>query len=139
MKTSGRYVFDTNVLISAILFEHSKPGLAFHTALELGAIVLSYPVIQELNTVLSREKFNRYVFQEEREHFLEALLREAIVVDIMEVVRACRDPKDNMYLELAVSGEATCIVSGDQDLLRLNPFRGIPIITPDEFLTSFKH
>jgi hypothetical protein len=100
MKTSGRYVFDTNVLISAILFEHSKPD----TALEPGAIVLSYAVIQELNTVLSREKFNRYVFQEEREHFLEALLREAIVVDILEVVRACCNPKDDMYLELAVSG-----------------------------------
>ncbi len=56
----------------------------------------------------------------------------------MEVVRACRDPKDDMYLELAVSDEATCIVSGDQDLLQLNPFQGIPIITPDEFLTSFE-
>jgi putative PIN family toxin of toxin-antitoxin system len=88
--------------------------------------------------VLGREKFNRYVLQEEREHCLGALLREAIVVDTMEVVRACRDPKDDMYLELAVSGKATCIVSGDQDLLLLNPFRGIPIITPDEFLTSFE-
>jgi uncharacterized protein len=45
-----------------------------------------------------------------------------------------RDPKDDMYLALAVSGSATCIVSGDSDLLELNPFRGIPIINARAFL-----
>ncbi len=48
-----------------------------------------------------------------------------------------RDPKDNKFLELAVAGNADCIVTGDNDLLELHPFRNIRIITPKEFLTQF--
>ncbi len=67
MKRSRRYVFDTNVLISALLFERSKPGRAFYAALDRGEILLSLPVVKELNEVLSREKFDRYLLREERE------------------------------------------------------------------------
>ena len=49
-------------------------------------------------------------------------------------MEVCRDPKDDQILELAVSGNADCIVTGDDDLLTLNPFRGIAIITPADFL-----
>jgi len=49
---------------------------------------------------------------------------------------ACRDPKDNKFLELAVAGEATHIVTGDSDLLVLNPFRDIAVLTPSEFLAT---
>lgn len=71
---------------------------------------------------------------EERERFLEALVREAELVEITEEIYVCRDPKDDQILELAVNGKASCIVTGDQDLLVLNPFRRIPIVTPAEFL-----
>jgi putative PIN family toxin of toxin-antitoxin system len=90
-----------------------------------------------LNGVLSRPKFDRYLLREERERFLAALVLEAVFVEITENVKACRDPKDDMFLELAVNGSATCIISGDTDLLELNPFRGIPIIKPDEFISLF--
>lgn len=136
MKRSRRYVFDTNVLISALLFERSKPGRAFYAALDWGEILLSLPVVKELNEVLSREKFDRYLLREEREHFLDALLREATLVEITERLHICRDPKDDKFLELATCGRAACIVSGDEHLLELSPFRGIPIMTPDVFLTS---
>ncbi|MEW6181847.1 MAG: putative toxin-antitoxin system toxin component, PIN family [Bacillota bacterium] len=66
--------------------------------------------------------------------FLGCIVLEATFIEINERIRACRDPKDDMFLELAVSGAATCIISGDEDLLQLNPFRGIPIVKPDEFL-----
>ena len=69
--------------------------------------------------------------------FLVALLKEAEMVEIAETITDCRDAKDNKFLELAVSGKADCIVSGDADLLVLNPFRGIPILTPREFLTRY--
>ena len=59
------------------------------------------------------------------------------MVEIAETFTDCRDAKDNKFLELAVSGKADCIVSGDADLLVLNPFRGIPILTPREFLTRY--
>lgn len=49
-------------------------------------------------------------------------------------ITACRDPKDDKFLELAVSGRATHIISGDTDLLTLNPFRGIAILPPRAFL-----
>jgi uncharacterized protein len=66
--------------------------------------------------------------------FVALLVRDATIVDITEKVTASRDPKDDMLLEVALSGRAACIVSGDKDLLVLNPFRSIPILTPDDFL-----
>jgi len=135
MKSSGRYVFDTNVLISALLFKDSKPGQAFYLALERGVILLSLPAVMELNEVLRRKKFERYLLEEERDRFLAALIMEATMVEIAEHINACADPKDDIFLELAVYGGATCIISGDEHLLKLHPFRGIPIIMPDDFLT----
>ena len=136
MKSSKRYVFDTNVLISALLFKDSKPGQAFYLALERGVILLSLPVIVELNEVLRRKKFERYFFEEERERFLAALVMESTIVEITAHITACSDPKDNIFLELAVSGGATCIISGDEHLLKLNSFKKIPIIKSEEFLSS---
>jgi putative PIN family toxin of toxin-antitoxin system len=85
---------------------------------------------------LSKEKLKRYLLHEEREQFIFALLRESIFIDIKESIRICRDPNDDKFLELAVNGKAECIISGDEDLLILNPFRDIPIIRPVEFLKS---
>jgi predicted nucleic acid-binding protein len=57
-------------------------------------------------------------------------------VVVTEVVSECRDPKDNKFLELALSGKALCIISGDDDLLVLHPFRGIPVVSPQTFLAQ---
>jgi predicted nucleic acid-binding protein len=59
------------------------------------------------------------------------------VIEILEPIVACRDPKDDKFLELAVSGRAACIVTADEDLLALNPFRGISILSVERFLASF--
>lgn len=134
MSNEERLVFDTNVLISALLFSDSVLGRAVFQCLEHGTILLSQNLAEELSDVLNREKFNRYVTLEERERFLEALVRESELVEITEKIDVCRDPKDDQILELAMSGKASCIVTGDQDLLVLNPFRMIPIVTPAEFL-----
>ena len=88
----------------------------------------------ELSRVLRRDRFDRYVTREERDEFLESLIRESNLIEITEAIQACRDPKDDQVLELAVNGSATCIVTGDTDLLVLNPFRGVEIVTPAEFL-----
>ena len=64
------------------------------------------------------------------------LVYESELVEITEVVNACRDPKDDKFLELAVSGRATHIISGDDDLLALHPFRGIAILTPQDFVAQ---
>jgi putative PIN family toxin of toxin-antitoxin system len=138
MKNEVRYVFDTNVLISALLFENSKPAQALRYALANGEVLLSLDLLEELNEVLGRERFNRYLTTEEREEFLEALIEQAVLVEITENVQECRDPKDDKVLELALNGEAQYIISGDRDLLVLHPFRGVLVITADEFLKTIE-
>jgi len=136
MTGKPRYVFDTNVMVSALLFDQSKPAQAFNAAFDRGSILLSHSVLKELTEVLGREKLRPYLVPEEREQFIIALLKESLFIDINETIQVCRDPKDDKILELAVNGRADCIITGDKDLLALNPFRKIPIIRPDEFLTS---
>ena len=128
-----RCVFDTNILVSALLLD-SKPRQALDLALAKGKILLSFAVLAELYEVLSKKQFRRYVDDEDIRSFLAALTRETEWVDVDVRITACRDPKDDKFLELAVVGGATHIVTGDSDLLTLNPFRGIDILTPKGFL-----
>jgi putative PIN family toxin of toxin-antitoxin system len=128
------FVFDTNVIISAALLRQSIASRALRRALTIGRVLVSMATIEELNQVLSRKGFDRYVTEAERIEFLAALIRETDMVEVTESVHACRDPKDDRFLELAVSGHATCIVTGDDDLLSLHPFRGILLLSPRSFL-----
>lgn len=136
MMTSDRVVFDTNVLISALLFEHSIPARAFFGALRQGSVLVSLDTLQELQNVIKRRKFDTYVMTEERDVFITLLTTTATLVEIDERIQACQDSKDDKFLEVAVNGGAACIVSGDPDLLVLHPFRGIAIITPAVFLSA---
>jgi hypothetical protein len=135
MPTDLRFVFDINVIVSALLLKLSVARQVLDKALEQGKLLVSQAVVEELNEVLRRKEFDKYVLEDERLEFITAFVREAILVEITESVNECRDPKDNKFLELAVSGKATCIVSGDDDLLVLHPFRRIPILTPRQFLS----
>ena len=91
-----RHVFDTNALVSALLFTGSVPGRAF----------------------------------------LAAFLRRAELIEVEQRVEVCWDPKDGKSLSLALAGGASVIVSGDEDLLVLDPFRGARILRPQEFLAE---
>src|SRR5689334_22846452 len=128
MNERPRFVFDTNAVVSALLFEHSVPGRAFYGALDAGDILLSEATIRELQDVLGRKKFDRYLTTEERDQFLVKLLLKATIVEITDEVHDCRDPKYDKFLAIALSGQANCIVSGDDDLLVLDPWRGISIM-----------
>jgi hypothetical protein len=129
-----RFVFDTNVLASTLLLPNSKPRQALVLALRQGKVLLSLATLAELYEVLSRKQFRRYVDEEDVRTFVSALTRDAQWVDVDVRIAACRDAKDNKFLELAVSGQATHIVTVDSDLLALNPFQGIRIISPGELL-----
>ncbi len=124
------------MIVSALLLRNSTARRAFDKATTEGKILLSFPVIRELYEVLKRRAFDRYLTEDERLQFLTALVSESKLVDVTEKVIACRDPKDDKFLELAVNGEATCIVSGDSDLLVLHPFHGIAILSPRTFLEA---
>lgn len=127
-------MFDTNVLVSAFLLAQSKPRQALDRAFQQGSVLLSFPSLAELYEVLGREKFRRYITEEDVRTLLAALTRDAQWVEVDLQITICHDPKDNKFLELAVSGQATHIVTGDSDLLVLNRFQGIQIVTPSAFL-----
>lgn len=129
-----RCVFDTNVLVSALLLPDSKPRKALDLTLEKGKLLLSFSVLAELYEVLGRKQFRQYVDEEDIRSFVAALTREAEWIDVDVRVAACRDPKDDKFLELAVNGRATHIVTGDDDLLVLSVFQGILILPPHAFL-----
>lgn len=109
MTNNRRFVFDTNVLISAFLFSQSKPRQALDQAQDIGVLVLSNSVLSELEEVLYRPKFDKYLTKERRQEFLENLTENSQLIDVTEQVNECRDLKDNKYLELALSGQAECI------------------------------
>ena len=116
------------------MFKRSSPARALRDAASRHTILISEPLWQELTLVLQRVKFRKYFTVEEREAFLDFLAFKGEWVSITSRCEVCRDPKDNMILDLAVSGQADCIISGDQDLLVLDPFQGIRIVTPATFL-----
>ncbi|MGB7190137.1 MAG: putative toxin-antitoxin system toxin component, PIN family [Acidobacteriaceae bacterium] len=99
-----------------------------------GPILLSFATLAELYHVLNRKQFRRYISDEEVRLFLAALTRESQWVDPDIETAACRDPKDDKFLSLEVSGHATHIITGDSDLLALHPFQGIKILQPQTFL-----
>jgi uncharacterized protein len=127
-------VLDANVFVSAIISNQSKARQAFDRAVDTGTILMSDSVFSEISEVLLRPKFDRYIDRAKRQNFIEDLLEIVNFVEITRQISECRDPKDNKYLELAVCGGAKLIVSGDNDLLVLNPFRGITILNIQAFL-----
>jgi putative PIN family toxin of toxin-antitoxin system len=138
MASELRTVIDTSVVVSAVLLPRSIPRQAFDTAATRGRLLVSAATVAELDDVLRRPKFDRYVQEAKRLEFLAALAYAAEVVAVTEIVNECRDPKDDKFFELALGGRASHVISGDADLLVLHPFRGIPIVTPQDFLASLQ-
>jgi uncharacterized protein len=135
--TRPRIVFDTNVLVSAALSQQSVPRQAFDRAIGVGQIIVSITALAELREVLNRPRFDKYISIATRTTFLSDFQAATESVEITETIRACRDAKDDQFLELAVSGKAKYLVTGDDDLLSLHPFREILILTPTAFLQQF--
>jgi len=131
------FIADTNILISAALINDTPPGISLRQGLNIGNILFSQSTMEELLVTLNKTKFKKYIKPKDRFVFINRIMRKAIFVEVNHKINECRDPKDNKFLELALSGNADCIISGDEDLLILNPFRGIPILTANEFLDRY--
>jgi len=134
MKARERVVVDTNALVSRLLLPGSVPGRAVRRAVAEAQLLASDDTIIELADVLARRKFDPYVTVGERQEFLRLFDRIAERIPIVHIVRVCRDPKDDKFLELAINGGAQLIITGDSDLLALHPFRGLDILTPARYL-----
>ncbi len=134
--TKLKLVLDTNILISSILISASTPDLALQKARKIGRLLFSDITFDELSQVLFRPKFDKYKYISIniRTEFITRLGEDSERVEITENVTVCRDPKDNKFLEVALNGCVDYLITGDQDLLVLNPFHGIKILSPAEFL-----
>ena len=116
-------------LISGVLSTTSTPAKALDRAINHAQLLASKATLRELIEKFLSPKFDRYVSRERRDSLLTRLMPLLEVVEIAQAVRASRDPTDDKFLELAVNGRADVIVTGDSDLLALNPFNGIAILT----------
>lgn len=129
-----RVVIDTNVFISGLLSTQSPPALCIEHVVAFGQLVASEAILRELMQTLLSPKFDRYVSQARRQELLVRLAPVVEIVEVVQHVRACRDPKDDQFLEAAVNGRADVVITGDEDLLALDPFRGIAIVKPAAYL-----
>jgi putative PIN family toxin of toxin-antitoxin system len=134
MRILRRLVVDTNVFASAIIFPGSVPRQVVDHSLDHGVVIFSEATMTELAEVLSRSKFNSFVSRADRELFLAQVESVAEFVPIIQLVRACRDPKDDKFLEVALNGRADVIITGDADLLGMLPWRGIAVLSPAKYL-----
>ena len=133
-----KVVVDCNVLNSAALSENGTAAKALKVVENSHLMMMSAKTLVEFSDTILKTKFDKY--------FSPIDIRFAIItkysnacelIEPFHRIRICRDPKDDMYLELALSGKADVIISGDPDLQVLHPFEGISIISPKAFLEKF--
>ena len=133
--SKSKIVLDSNVILSAGLFKGSTPRQALNKASTTGQILMSNEILGELTDIFNRPKFDKYSSKQLRNEFLNDFLAIVENVQIIQKITACRDRKDDKFLELAVNGKASYIITGDQDLLVLNPFQDIAIISISNYLS----
>jgi len=137
MNPDNKFIVDTNTLISAFLVINSLPYAALAKAQTTGILLFSEETFLEFELVLLRNKFDRYFSKEERLQIIERLYLESVFIPITSDLKICRDVKDDKFLNLAVDSIASCIITGDRDLLVLHPFGNVPILTPTDFVVAF--
>lgn len=128
-------VFDTNALISALLYPQSINASALIQAAKHFQLVASDTTWAELEVVTGRKKFAKYWSEQNRLVFLTELAAMTDFYATQTVITDCADASDNKFLELATDAKAKVIVSGDNDLRSLHPFQGLAIISPSDFLS----
>lgn len=138
MSRLRRVVFDTSTLVGAAMRVGSIPYQALVKVLATCDVCASVDTLEELRTVMSRKKFDRYLKPELRLDFVTSLSRQVrlFVVAEMEFGLGCRDAEDDKFLALVMAAEADALVSSDEDLLVMHPWRGVPVITAAEFLAA---
>lgn len=132
-----RAVVDTGVFVSALIHRTGTTGAVLR-ALRDGHFTVIYTtiILVEIIDVLGRPSFRlKYHIEPDDITALINLIRmRGELATPQRKVNVCRDPKDNKFLEAALSSAADCVVSGDADLLDLTFYEGIPILRPAEFL-----
>ena len=134
-----RIVIDTNVLLSALLW-HGTPHTLFNQV-RAGTVelVISQALLEEFTEVITRQKFAAILQRTNRTperilHELQALAEMVVAPPLPQPV--CRDPDDDAVLACALAAQVDLIVSGDADLLVLDQFQGMHIVTAAQAVRS---
>jgi len=127
-----RLVVDTNVFVSAALKQVSWPGMTLRWVDRYGGLLKTSATEAEILSVLARPRIAPKIAPDFFSN-VRRILAAAEGIAISGPIQVCRDPNDDKFLELAVNGRADAIITGDSDLLDMQIFRDIPIITPAAF------
>lgn len=128
-----RLVLDTNVLVSAILSPASISAKILNWGEDNGIILYSTATLTEVLSVLGRSKFSKYIDRDDIDGLSVRIKTVWLFVEILNQVQLCRDPKDDKFIDLALNGEASYLITGDSDLLVLNPIQNTSVINPRTF------
>jgi uncharacterized protein len=137
MSPIEKFIIDTNVLMSSLFVQNSISFKAIEKARSKGLLIFSEETFLEFELVLFRKKFDKYFSNEERLQIVEKFHGDFMFVPVTSTFQLSRDPKDDKFLNLAIDASASCIITGDSDLLILHPFGDISILAPADFLNSF--
>jgi len=131
-----RVVIDTSVAISAALQPDGVSSKALLAALFHCQPLVSPDTFSELERVLNKSKFTNKISDLLKAQFLATILSRSVMINPVSHVQICRDVHDDMFINLAVDGNAWAIITRDPDLLALHPCRGIAILSPADFLSE---
>jgi putative PIN family toxin of toxin-antitoxin system len=131
--SSIRLVLDTNVLVSAILSPNSISVKILNWGEDNGVILYSAATLTEVLSVLGRSKFSKYIDHDDIDELSIRIKTVWLFVEILNQVQLCRDPKDDKFIDLALNGDASHLITGDNDLLVLNPIENTSVINPRTF------
>jgi uncharacterized protein len=131
------FIFDTSVVLQAMLSRRSLAYSALRKADNHGIIVVSDATLLEFEEKMYLSKFDKYQSLPNRLAFFRAYRLMALNLEPTKEIAVCRDPKDDMFLSLALAANADCIISRDEDLLVLHPFENVPILNTPDFMRRF--
>jgi len=127
-----KVVLDTNIFISGIFWKGSSNRAINNWREGKFTLVTSLEAVSEMIKVL--KDFKIKLSDEMIKEWIDLILRNSIIAEPKEKIPIVKDdPKDNIFIETAAAGNVNYIVSQDNHLLKLKEFRGIKIITPEEF------
>ena len=134
-----RVVLDANIYISSLISSQGNPATIINRWLSGEFdVLLSQPIIDEISRVTGYERLQKKYqkIRERRLEFIELISKQSIWSESTETLAIVKaDESDNRYLEYAIAGGATYVVTGDEHLLSVGNYQGISIITPAVFVT----
>jgi uncharacterized protein len=140
-----KIILDTNVLISALIFS-GQPSIVLKKCFEDYNIQLysSKAIYEEIKDKIENGRVDKiahkvkvFLTKENKTEFLDILKSQCHFYTPKKQFKTCRDPKDDMFLDLAIEVGADFIITGDKDLLEISSFYGTKILKPKEFLDLY--